>query len=210
MVESKMKEETENELLVLKLSLKALDDKFSLFTTVILFALALQVAGAIYTGISVKDSTNEFIKLKTQQFNQIVANEKLDPKIKFEFEDLLDADVLLKKNQHYLRFSIGIENFGVTPASGLVIRVLLPEKIKTKYQSFERDSYPFESVARPSKGDLYIPSNATFRQGVNIPIDQESVSLLKAGEKVEIIVLLYSKFGLEDERSIKLSINKRH
>lgn len=203
-------EEAEKELSSLKQSLKALEDKFSMFTTIVLFALALQVAGAIYTGISVKDSANDFIRIKTQEFNQIIANEKLDPNVKIEAEDLLASDFRIAKGQSYLSFSVGINNIGITQASNLTIRVLLPESIKTKYQSFEDKNYPYEGVVRPAKGDLYVPPNATFRQGVNIPIDKEAIESLESGDTVKMKILLYSKFGLEDQRTIKVQITNKH
>jgi len=204
------KEEMEKELAKLKFGLKSLEDKFSMFTTVILFALALQVAGAIYTGISVKDSTNDFIKLKTQEFNQVVANEKLAPKVKLEAEDALASEIRISNGKVYLSLSVGIKNIGLIQASNLTIRVLLPAVMKTRYQSFEDKAYPYEGVARPGKGDLYIPPSATFRQGVNIPLDRAAADIIASGDKVKVKLLLYSKFGLEDERTVTLAMANKH
>lgn len=205
-------ENDNSEVSALRNELNSLKEKFNLFTTVILFALALQVVGAIYSGISIKETVNEFIDLKTQQFNQIVANDKLDPKIRLEAIDSLVAKVgmsPIRKNKFAVTFSVGIRNIGNTPASGIAIKALLPEEIETEFQSFEENEYKYEMLATPSKDSMFVPPNSIFRQLVVIPITKKGVDSMLHGNEYQIKINLYSRFGLEDERIVKLEIDNK-
>lgn len=205
-----MNEDEKERLKALEYEQNSIKDKFSLVVNVLLVVMALQVAASIYNGYSQQSLVSEFLTLKEKQFNQVIASEKTDPIAKLEETDELQARKAKpsKSGRTSLIFSVGVHNAGNTPASDLKVKVLFPKEIKTEYQSFDEDGYPYEMLGHSNNIGMYIPPKSTFRHMIVVPLTSSKVANSLVGKKFKVKLKLYSKFGLEDTRSQVISITK--
>lgn len=185
----------------IKNDIASIKDKFSLFTNIILFVLALQVAGVIYSGISSQNNISEFLEIKEKQFNQIMVNSNQNPDIKLDSEDIVKVKLInnfRNKTRYALTFSVGVNNFGKTPAEKTVLKVSLPKWLETDFHSKKDLSYPYEMWTSAKEGH-YIPPSAIRKSLVVIPVKERSFKRAKNEKQFNIKIELYSEYGLEDE-----------